>query len=528
MRQTAASLAARAEAIFQDVTDDAPGCAVGVVEDGATVFAKGFGLASLEHGAPITSATRFYLASVSKQITALAVLLASESGELDLDGPIRKSLAELPTYMDGITHRHLLTHTGGVRDYFTLGFLAGLGPEHAYSEDDVLQIVARQSALNFSPGDDFLYSNSGYVLLAIAVARATGKRLDAFARETIFTPLGMDASRFQHDHAAVVPNKAFGYEKRDGAWRTADSMLDVVGDGGMYASLDDMLAWTKNLMSPGIGAKAIDLMRSSTVLTSGVSTGYGMGLQIGAHRGLGTLEHGGGLAGYRTEVLAYPTEGFGVVVLCNDAAAWPALAARRVAEVFLADRVTPAPKRQPAPAIETVRARAGCYRASQGDVVSLIEREGKLFLQGLPGSLWPLSPDIFAVGGEPDLLRLEFEPTASGFTLVQSGVPVRLYRRCELPTRSDDEAYLGDFNSPDIGAAACQIRPSGDGLAVSFARMPAVALQLIGPDCLWAAGLGATLSFERGLDGAVSGFRLDSGRVRSIAFSRSMRPSFGN
>jgi CubicO group peptidase (beta-lactamase class C family) len=131
----------------------------------------------------------------------------------------------------------------------------------------------------------------------------------------------MDASRFQHDHAAVVPNKAFGYEKRDGEWRTANSMLDVVGDGGMYASLDDMLAWTKNLLSPRIGARAIELMRSPAVLTSGASTGYGMGLQIGAHRGLGTLEHGGGLAGYRTEVLAYPAEGFGVVVLCDDAAA---------------------------------------------------------------------------------------------------------------------------------------------------------------------------------------------------------------
>lgn len=527
MRQSAAAnLAASVEALFQDAAADAPGCAVGVMEGGATVFARAFGLASLEHGAPITAATRFYLASVSKQVTALAVLLAADAGHLDLDGAVRKSIPELPAYMDGVTHRRLLTHTAGVRDYFTVGFLAGLGPEHPYSEDDVLQIVGRQRALNFSPGDDFLYSNSGYVLLAIAIARATGKRLDAFARETIFTPLGMDASRFQHDHAAVVPDKAFGYEKRDGQWRTANSMLDVVGDGGMYASLDDMLAWTRNLLAPRVGARAIDAMQTSAVLTSGASTGYGMGLQVGAHRGLRTLEHGGGLAGYRTELLAYPTEGFGVVVLCNDAAAWPALTARRVAEVFLADRMAPAPTTLPAPAAEAVRARAGCYRAPDGDVLALVERDGKLFIQGLPRSLRPLTADTFAIGGDPDLLRLEFEPAGRGFALAQSGgASVRHYGRCEPPTTIDAEAYLGDFNSPDVGAAACEVRPSGDDLGVSFAERPPVTLRPIGSDRLWAADLGATLSFVREPGGAVGGFRLDGGRVRGIAYLRTEQPS---
>jgi hypothetical protein len=199
-----------------------------------------------------------------------------------------------------------------------------------------------------------------------------------------------------------------------------------------------------------------------------------------------------------------------------------------VAEIFLADRMTPAPERQPAPGIEAVKARAGYYRAPEGDVVSLVERDGELFIQGLPHALWPLSADSFAVGGESDLLRLEFEPAGTGFTLVQMGAPLRHYERCELPIRDDDEAYLGDFDNPDIGAAACQIRPSGDGLTVSFARMPAASLRPIGPDRLWAAGLGATLSFERGPDGAVAGFRLDGGRVRGIAFIRTRRPSSGD
>ena len=520
MPQASLDQLGKIEAIFRDVRSDTPGCAVGVVRDGETVFAKGYGLACLEHGAPITPATRFYLASVSKQVTAFAVLLAAEAGRLELDDPVRTHIAELPRCMDGVTLRHLLTHTGGVRDYFNLGVLAGLGQEHTYTEDEVLRSLGRQGALNFTPGQDFLYSNSGYVLLAIALARVTGARLDAFARHEIFKPLGMDASRFQHDHAAVVPAKAFGYEQRSGQWRTANSRLDVVGDGGMYASLDDMLAWTRNLLSPRMGARAIDLMRSPARLTSGASTGYGMGLQIGAHRGLQTFGHGGALAGYRTELLAYPSAGLGVIVLFNDAAAWPALAARRVAEVFLADRMTPTATRPPAPSPEAIKARVGCYRALEGDVVSLVEQDGTLFIEGVPRALRPLGAESFALAGDPDLMRLAFEPGGRGLSVVSGAAPPRHYRRCEPSAEIDVETYIGDFQSRDVGKATCRVSANEAGLAVGFGNGQSVPLRPIGSDCLWAPDFGFALAFERDHDGATIGFRLDGGRVRGIHFVR--------
>jgi CubicO group peptidase (beta-lactamase class C family) len=520
MSHAAPDKSATVRAVVQHVGSDAPGCAVGVVQDGAVVFAEGFGLACLEHGAPITTATRFYLASVSKQVTALAVVLAAETGQLSLGDPIRKYLAELPACMDGVTLRHLLTHTGGVRDYFHLGFLAGFGGEHPYSEDEVLRILARQSALNFPPGTDFTYSNSGYVLLAIVIARATGKRLDAFARETIFAPLGMHASSFQHDHTVVVPNKAFGYELREGGWRTANCQLDVVGDGGMYASLDDMLAWTRNLLSPRIGVEAIDLLRSPVKLANGISTRYGMGLGVGAHRGLATLEHGGGMAGYRTHLLAYPSERLGVVVLCNDAAAIPAVVARQVAETFLADRMTPAPPTPPAPPPEAIVARAGCYRAPEGDVIALTECDGELFVQGLPRPLRALSANSFAIAGDPDLLRLEFEPDGPGLTVAMGGVPDRSFSRCETQSAIDAAAYVGGFESGDIAADPCRVTASDGTAAVSFANGSPLQLSPIGSDCLWIPEVGVTLSFERESDGGVGRFRLDSARVRGIVFTR--------
>ncbi len=509
---------ARLEALLEGVGRDGPGCAVGAVENGEMLFARGCGLACLEHGVPITPATRFYMASVSKQVAALAVLLAAETGQLDLRDSIRKTIPELPPYMDGVTVRHLLTHTGGVRDYFILGFLSGLSSEHPYSEADVVDLVGRQRALNFPPGEDVVYSNSGYVLLSIAMARATGKRLDDFAREMIFAPLGMDASRFQHDHAAVVPDKAFGYAKRGDQWGVANSMLDVVGDGGLYASLEDMLAWARNLLSPRVGAAAIVRMQTLETLSSGASTGYGMGLFITRHRGLAMLEHGGGLAGYRTQLQVYPSEGFGVVVLCNGAAGMPQLIARQVAEICLADRMGPPPARATAPSIEAVRARAACYRAAEGDILSLVESDGRLYVEGVPTALRPLSADTFAIAGDPDVIRLAFD-AEGGLAVTQGSAALRRFRRCEPPVKRDQDGFLGDFRSPDVGAS-CAVRQNGETLTVSFGGGPPMDLRLIDPDCLRARDLGVALEYRRDRSGAVDGFTVTGGRVRGIAYSR--------
>jgi len=500
------------------ISEGSPGCAIGVVADGETLVTGCRGLANLELRAPITPSSRFYLASVSKQVTAMAVLLAVEAGQLDLDSSIRKVIAELPSYMDDVTVRRLLEHTSGIRDYFSLGFLGGLSPEHVFTETDVLELVGRQQALNFAPGTDILYSNSGYVLLSIAVARATGKPLDGFAREAIFEPLGMAASRFQHDHALIVPDKASGYQQRGDEWLTANSMLDVVGDGGMYASLEDMLAWTRNLLSPRVGADAISQMKAPVSLLSGGPTGYGMGLGVGAHRGLAIVEHGGGLAGYRTQLLAYPTEGFGVVVLCNDAAASPAQIAGEVAEACLSERMTPASVTAPDIAIERVRARAGLYRSADKDLLRLNERDGKLFITGLPSPLHMLGPDVYALD---DLhgVAMTFEAADAAFVLSHAGGPTRRFASCGTPADVSDDGYAGAYQSAEI-AAPCTVSRIASGLAATFARQQPAILLAIAPDCLWAANLGVTLTFERDDDGAVRGFTIDGARLRGVAFSR--------
>ncbi|HEX4196799.1 MAG TPA: serine hydrolase domain-containing protein [Caulobacteraceae bacterium] len=392
------------DALFGAFSETSPGCAAAVVRDGEVVFAKGYGMADLEQGVAFTPRSACYMASVSKQFTALAILLLVEDGRLELDGLVRAHVPELPDCAADITVRQLLTHTSGLRDYFALGYLSGLSSEHVYTEAGVLRLLSRQEGLNFEPGAEFMYSNSGYVLLSILVQRVSGQTLDAFARERIFGPLGMAATHFQHDHSTPVPHKAHGYELRGGEWHVSDSMLDVVGDGGMYSSLEDMSRWMKNFERPVVGAEALALMAVAARRTNGDGTGYGMGLAPGRYRGLKVVEHAGGLAGYRTKFTAFPDENLSVVVLSNSGAADPSKLAMDVAEVFIGERMgepaatPPAPEPptgEPVPA-ETAAACVGDYES-------------------------PELQSIYRVASGPDGLSIAFGESAPPLTLRSLG-----------------------------------------------------------------------------------------------------------
>jgi CubicO group peptidase (beta-lactamase class C family) len=338
---------ARVDAIFSDFGPKTPGCAVGAARDGKPVLARAYGMADLEHGTAITPATPFYMASVSKQFTAMSVLLLAEDGRIQLDDPARKYLPELPAYASAVTIRHLLQHTSGIRDYLTLGVMAGYpDDELSFTDQSAMRMMSRQLALNYQPGTEFLYSNSGYVLLSLLVKQVTGRNLNSFATERIFGRLGMKSTRFQHDHTALIPGKAFGYQMRDGEWHTSNSMLDVVGDGGLYSTIDDMLRWAANYDEPKVGGRAIPIMQTPLRLNNGEAVDYGMGLAPDEYRGLKTVSHSGGLAGYRTHFLRFPEKHLAVVCLCNSGGANPAQLGNRVAELYLAGQMTDAPPRR--------------------------------------------------------------------------------------------------------------------------------------------------------------------------------------
>ncbi len=408
---------AAVDALFSEfASGNMPGCVIGVVQRGAVVLAKAYGMADLEHRLPLTPQSSFYMASVSKQFTALAVLLLERDGKLRLDESVRRYVPELPSYADDITLRRLLHHTSGLRDYLTLGFLAGYSPDYVWTERAALRMITRQQHLNFPAGSEHLYSNSGYVLLAMVVQRATGRTLDEWTREHVFAPLAMSSTRFQHDHSRLIPDRAVGYVRQDTAWHLGISMLDVVGDGGLYSTLDDMLRWAANFDDGMLAQEQLSLMQTPGTLKNGnaINNGYGMGLVRGVYRGLETISHGGALVGYRSAFLRLPAEKTTVVCLCNASTASPGRLAQRVADLYVGHAMSAAVVTPNSPAVvnEPVSGAAapavlrnalvGTFYSAELDAVYVVRQEGEQLLVEA-GDRPPVQ--LLASGGD----RLRFE-----------------------------------------------------------------------------------------------------------------------
>ena len=339
---------AAVDAVFADLTEvPVPGCALGVVRDGELVYGRGYGMANLEHDIPITTESVFRTGSVSKQFTAAVVAMAAMEGHLSLEDPLRMWIPELPDYGQPLTIRHALNHTSGLRDYLTLMRLRGLRGDDFYTGEELMAVQVRQKELNFAPGAEYLYSNSGYFLLAEAVTRAVGKPFKDYAEEIVFGPLGMTHSHFHDDHDHIVPLRADGYAPLpEGGFRTSMTTLDMIGDGGVHSSIDDMVHWVNALTTDGLRRGLTAMLETRGVLTSGEQIDYAMGQTHGEYRGLATVGHGGSFVGFRAHVLRFPSERTSIITLCNRADGNPSSRARAVADAILADRLGPrAPER---------------------------------------------------------------------------------------------------------------------------------------------------------------------------------------
>lgn len=372
--------AAKTDAIFAEYSQS-PGCAVGVLQNGETRLRKGYGIADLEHNIPLTPESRFYLASVSKQFTALAALIAEKEGKLSLDHPLSKYVPEMPAYAAKIPLRRMLDHTAGLRDYLALWDLKGWSNNSALQPEATLALIARQQALDFEPGSDHSYSNSGYFLMSVVIERTTGKKLGDYLDEKVFRPLGMTATRVQHDHTVPIPNRAHGYS----GGRVLDVNFDVMGSGGVYSNVDDLLKWARNFEERKVAGDLIDRLSQPGRLTDGRETpaGYAFGMRRAKLGDLVELSHSGGAPGYRTFFAFYPEKKLAVVTLCNGEARIEA-AAREVAAAWLgtAPPVRTAPAKAPAesPAKAPEGLLGAWWSAELESVWRFEERSGKLLL----------------------------------------------------------------------------------------------------------------------------------------------------
>src|SRR6266481_4121578 len=337
--------AAAVDEVFSDLTKPgSPGCALAVYRDGKIIYAKGYGLANIEENVAITPQSVFDIGSTSKQFTAASILLLAKQGKLSVNDDVRKFIPELPNYGQKITILQLLNHTSGLRDYLTLMELAEINTDSVTIDEDALQMVFRQKALNFAPGSDWLYSNTGFFLLSVIVKRVSGKTLREFATENIFAPLAMTHTQFRDDHAALIVNRVLAYDAKEkgGGYRLNVSYFEQTGDGAVHTSVEDLLKWDENFYSGQVGGKDfLSEIQEQGKLNDGKVLDYAKGLRIVDYRGLRTVSHGGSWGGYRAELLRFPEQHFSVACLCNLGSARPSNRAHRVADVYLASLMKP-------------------------------------------------------------------------------------------------------------------------------------------------------------------------------------------
>ncbi len=528
------SIEARVDRLFARwQTPDSPGCSVGVSRGGATVLERGYGRASLELGVPISPESVFHVASVTKQFTAMSILLLARDGRLSLDDDVRRHLPEWAGPA-GVTIRHLLTHTGGLRDAFLLIEMAA--PETSRPvQDQLVGLLARQRGLIDEPGRRYVYNNGGYVLLAEIVKRVSGQSLRAFADDRIFRPLGMRQSHLHDDVAEVVPKLATGYTRGgDGALRVARQTGGLVGNGGLFTTAGDLLRWERNFAEPRVGdASIIASMETPPALPGGETTVYGLGLQMERHGGRRTIGHGGGDQGVSAYVVRYPDDDLAVAVLCNVDEIDSIELAHGVADLYLGAVSGPADAAAGEAATTQMSsadlaANEGLYRDPTDEaLLRVFLRDGTL--RGSSGAGadggWPLVPlgaNRFRI--PTTTITLEFAAGASSGSRTlrivgERPTPAVLERVASYtPSPAQLASVAGDYRSEEL-ATTYALRVRDGALIADVPGRASIALQPIRPDT-FAGSLVGAITFARDRDGQVTGFTVHAYAARGLRFER--------
>jgi CubicO group peptidase (beta-lactamase class C family) len=505
---------------------DAPGCVVGVAVDGQPVLVKAYGMANLEYGLRIRPDTVFESGSVAKQFTAAAIALLCQDGKLSLDDPVRKLVPEVPDFGTPILIRHLLNHTSGLRSQWPLMALSGRPTGRAvHTVDEILELVGRMKELNFRPGDEFLYCNTGYTLLGVIVARASGKSLDAFCQERLFKPLGMTRTQWRDDFTEVVPDRATAYgRKDDGTFFTNMSFTDVIGNGGLLTTVGDLLLWNRNLDDPRVGGRAlVDELERRGRLNDGFENEYAQGLVVTTYKGLREVSHSGSTAGYQTFLGRFPESRLSIAVLSNVTASNPSRLAREVADIYLAGKIKePAkPVAVPVPAA-TLKTYVGVYREPLTDAALKVEldKDGKtLLIGGNPGV--PVSPTTFAAADGSRQVVFEGGPAGTPMKMHDSDGRSKprewVAAAAFAPKPAELEAFAGTYYSEEIDTTYALSVDEGK-LKGRFRPAQRFELTPIYTDAFEIEG--DIVRFTRDGSGRVDGFLVYAGRVRHLRFVR--------
>ena len=518
-------------------TKNTPGAAVAVVKGGKIIYKKGYGMAHLEYDIPISPASVFHIASVSKQFTVFATLLLEKQGKLSLDDDIRKYIPEVPDFGKTITLRHLASHTSGLRDQWNLLGIAGWRLDDVITKEHVLKLISTQKELNFDPGEEYMYCNTGFTLLAEVVERVSGMSFVDFTSRFIFKPLQMKSTLFYDDHEKIVKNRAYSYYQDSTGYKKSVLSYANVGATSLFTTVEDLSLWTTNFLTPKVGDADIILkMNTQATLNNGKTFGGALGQFVGKYKGLNEISHGGADAGYRTFLARFPDEDLSVIVFSNDAAFNSGGIAHKVADIYLKDKIKEEPKKEEIKSEvkseeiildqKTLDSYLGDYELAPGFIINITTENGTLFGQatGQPRfTLLPVSKDEFSIKEANAKIVFNISDDGNGdlLKLHQGG---NIMDAPRLKSFDKSTVILTDFEGHfycDEISTGYHFKVIGNKLIASHSRLSDIELSPVKKDFFsgtaWFFG---QVEFIRDSEDKINGCKVSSGRVRNLQFRK--------
>ncbi len=535
--QIAKGLELKVDQVFKVYDNsETPGISIGFIKDGQLQFSKSYGMANLEHQIPVSDTTVFSLASVSKQFTALAILLLEEQGKLSLDDDIRKYLPEFKDYGSKITIKMLANHTSGIRGHLSLIGQAGIVPDNVITTTMVHDMIYRQQELNFTPGSKFSYSNSGYVLMAEIVEKVSGQTFAEFMEKEIFQPLGMHDSFVMDDFHRIIKNRARSYQLWSEGYVNAPANYSYYGSTNLYTTLQDLSKWSLNFGQIKVGSKAIfEKMNTLGILNNGETFGYALGQFRTDFNGLTQISHSGGDAGYRAFLGRFPEQQAAVLLLSNNSTVYAERKALEVADLFLKANY-PVKTKDITPELATntfikikpeeLKQWAGSYLNSENYLVRNISLRNDSLIYTRPEQgnretvLLALSSSTFQMGADPNMVLKFKEGSLNAIQVLKNGKILESYQAYKSVDYNTValQQFTGEFYSEEL-ETEYKLQIEGEKLVVQHPKMWDVELSALTMDVFLAnTWRFRSLVFERNAKEEVIGFRISSDRAENVKF----------
>lgn len=512
-----------------------PGCAIGIVRNDSLIYAKGYGMANLEYGVPISPATIFHMASISKQFTAYSIVLLASKGKLRLDDDIHKYLSWFPDLKAKITIRHLLNHTSGIRDQWQLLAIAGTRLDDVITQQQIIKILGQQQALNAQPGEQYNYSNSGFTLLAEIVQSVSGQSLRKFTDSAIFKPLGMKQTHFHDDYTEIEKDRAYSYQWK-GVSSFSNSILSysVSGATSLFTNINELSKWVMNFYAPVAGSQAdIDQLVQNGKLNNGVELSYALGISSDKYKGYRQYSHSGADAGFRTYITTFPDLKMGFIVFSNLGNINVYEKAYNIVDLFIKDTSAKVPaaaisidsNKAILPNEAFVKKLAGNFIADDGVQFSFQLRDHKFYWEHSSrfDILYPALNDSFYVAKTPEI-KFVFKTGHDKNIVVNEYWTDNQRQLVKYSTDSLQDKqmqnYAGAYYCPEL-ACTYTIAVKANALVLTNSKYEDSKLKLAGVDHLFTDYWWMKhLKILRNARGKIVGFAVNDGRIMHLRFNK--------